>query len=551
MAGILKNIRFLCALLFFMGITDVTKGWSVWSDPELANIEPQKNNHQVKEVSADVGKHRARSSLHPILFELKIAIGKLMFVSGMQNFNLPPGERRSVSLTMNLNDMDLDDINNFLSQPDEMTLLKVSKVMQRIFSPHSPTYKEEAEAWFKDEKTIIETKEQWVQIIFNIIMSCTNKETMLVVTCLIMAVFLVRAMIFGADIRVVIGLFFVAVFFAGFLWNWCYMYQKAVVDQFVKRQQYSKFASSCTPDASFWSFVMNLFGYAPTLDECTEFYRATSIDPLIMVPPTIALSETISMFVIHPAVLMADSMQKITRILFGNQIWGMYIGTPIVMLVFGGMFLFMFIMFTGRRIKIKLMYIGEFEVGSQFETFYHHLPSTKYAQIKEGPEESKAQKTIPITSQSSASTTTDASNGNTETNSSSNRPASSNPTTASQNPSTSTCKVGHSSIFGASGPTCTAGHCSNIQPVSCLSHAHSHCGHHSPTVYQCHPSGNTRHDPFRNHLDDLYRGSKSRVSPLRDLTNHNKGLRQRRGLSNRSEEVEDTFVMFRRRKLSI
>ncbi|KAI5692521.1 hypothetical protein M8J76_007323, partial [Diaphorina citri] len=55
-----------------------------------------------------------------------------------------------------------------------------------------------------------------------------------------------------------------------------------------------------------------------TLDECTEYYRGLEIDPLIMVPPTQALSETITMLIIHPSILMAEAMQKITRILFGK-----------------------------------------------------------------------------------------------------------------------------------------------------------------------------------------------------------------------------------------
>uniref|UniRef100_A0A8D8LV24 Chloride channel CLIC-like protein 1 n=1 Tax=Cacopsylla melanoneura TaxID=428564 RepID=A0A8D8LV24_9HEMI len=604
MAGLLNISWFLFALVLFI---DVTVGWSVWSDPELAVIEPKKNREK-KEVTVEkevtVDKNSRMISSDPTLSEMKIAIGKLMFVSGMQNFNLPPGERRSVALTMNLNDMDLNDINTFLRNPNQMNMMKVAKVMQRIFSPHTSTSKEEK--WFKDEKTIIQSKERWVQIIFNIIISCMNKETMLVVTCLIMAVFIVRAMLFGADIRVVIGLFFVAVFFAGFLWNWSYMYQKAVVDQFVKRQQYSKYASGCIPDGGFWSFVTNLFGYAPTLDECTEFYRATSIDPLIMVPPTIALSETLSMFVIHPAVLMAESMQKITRILFGNQMLGMYIGTPLVMIIFGGMFVFLFIMLTGRRIKFKLMYIGTFEVGSQFENYYHPLPSnrTEHSMIQQKPEDQgptispsadtttnaprpshNANSNTETNSKSSAGTNSKSnaetksncsaetkSNSTSETNSSSTLPCSSNPTTDSQNPSTSTCRVGHSCVSPsvASVPTCSMVSCCGLQPVvnwqqvSCPSYGHTHTG--GPfTGYQFHSSPTRDHiwrnNDFRNQLDTFRNlsseDSRNRMFPLGDVTNHwanvdsMRNLRQRRNVSNKNEQVEDTLVMFRRRKLSI
>ncbi|KAI5748733.1 hypothetical protein M8J76_001532 [Diaphorina citri] len=53
------------------------------------------------------------------------------------------------------------------------------------------------------------------------------------------------------------------------------------------------------------------------------------------------------------------------------MVWGIYFGTPLVMLIFGIMFITFFIILTGRRVRFKIIYLGSLEVGSQFENFYH------------------------------------------------------------------------------------------------------------------------------------------------------------------------------------
>lgn len=78
---------------------------------------------------------------------------------------------------MTLNDVDLKTINTYLEHPTYNNFLSTLVVLDRVFS--AKTYKLGSSKLQDDGvpgSTLMESKERWVQIIFNIIMSCMNKE---------------------------------------------------------------------------------------------------------------------------------------------------------------------------------------------------------------------------------------------------------------------------------------------------------------------------------------------------------------------------------------
>ncbi|XP_035997057.1 chloride channel CLIC-like protein 1 isoform X2 [Fundulus heteroclitus] len=110
---------------------------------------------------------------------------------------------------------------------------------------------------------------------------------------------------------------FAVCFVISIIWNWFYLYQTA----FAKHQndivKMENFNAKCTgvKKIDFWDNLKEFFRTTMTLqdDPCKKYYEVLIVNPLLLVPPTKAISVTITTFITEPLKHLGQGINEFLR----------------------------------------------------------------------------------------------------------------------------------------------------------------------------------------------------------------------------------------------
>ncbi|XP_035997055.1 chloride channel CLIC-like protein 1 isoform X2 [Fundulus heteroclitus] len=110
---------------------------------------------------------------------------------------------------------------------------------------------------------------------------------------------------------------FAVCFVISIIWNWFYLYQTA----FAKHQndivKMENFNAKCTgvKKIDYWDNLKELFRTTMTLqdDPCKKYYEVLMVNPLLLVPPTKAISVTITTFITEPLKHLGQGISEFLR----------------------------------------------------------------------------------------------------------------------------------------------------------------------------------------------------------------------------------------------
>ncbi|XP_054764371.2 chloride channel CLIC-like protein 1 [Lytechinus pictus] len=88
-----------------------------------------------------------------------------------------------------------------------------------------------------------------------------------------------------------------SMFVISLIWNWIYLYQEETIKRYRNAQKYEKIPANCMPHKMTWVQALHEWFTSMTsirTDECFEYHRIYQVDPLFDIPPTRALSVTVS-----------------------------------------------------------------------------------------------------------------------------------------------------------------------------------------------------------------------------------------------------------------
>ena len=158
-------------------------------------------------------------------------------------------------------------------------------------------------------------------------------------------------------------------------WHWSHMYKKALSKKHVALVASSKIPPECFPDELSW--YRTLWNSRSAEAKCAEYHEALLVDPLWEVSPTMAISETISKFVLQPLEHFGDSLGKFFSSLTRNLTWTDYM--TVLPFVFGALNLCLIMIF-GYRVRLPC-FLGSLEP--------HHRPVEPRSQQLQSPERLK------------------------------------------------------------------------------------------------------------------------------------------------------------------
>ncbi|XP_030290129.1 chloride channel CLIC-like protein 1 [Sparus aurata] len=115
------------------------------------------------------------------------------------------------------------------------------------------------------------------------------------------------------------GRLFGACFFVSIIWNWFYLYKTAFAEHQNKMAQMDDIGEKCSGLKKFdWTDnLKEFFRSTITLkdDPCKKYYEAIFVNPILLVPPTKALSVTIVTFLTEPLKHIGEGISDFLRAL--------------------------------------------------------------------------------------------------------------------------------------------------------------------------------------------------------------------------------------------
>ncbi|XP_030289496.1 chloride channel CLIC-like protein 1 [Sparus aurata] len=127
-------------------------------------------------------------------------------------------------------------------------------------------------------------------------------------------------------------------FFVSFIWNWFYLYKTAFAEHQNKMAQLYHIGEKCSGLKKFdWTdSLKEFFRSTFTLqdDPCKEYFEAIFVDPLLLVPPSKALSVTIVTFFTEPLKHIGEGISDFLRALLKDLPVTLHIPVMLMLAVF-------------------------------------------------------------------------------------------------------------------------------------------------------------------------------------------------------------------------
>jgi len=129
------------------------------------------------------------------------------------------------------------------------------------------------------------------------------------------------------------------------VWHWGHMYKKAVLKKHIALMDSHSIPPECYNDKGWKSYF---FG---SNKKCAEYHEALLVDPLWEVTPTMAVAETITVFVVQPMEKIGEHLGKFFSGLTSQLSWLSTL--PVLLFVFM-LIMMIFVMMFGYHIRLPL-----------------------------------------------------------------------------------------------------------------------------------------------------------------------------------------------------
>ena len=99
------------------------------------------------------------------------------------------------------------------------------------------------------------------------------------------------------------------------VWHWGHLYKKAMLKKHVALMASSHIPAECFQEKGWWGFISR------SNQKCIEYHEALLVDPLWEVTPTMAVAETLFVFVMQPLEQIGLHLGKFFSALVSTQSW--------------------------------------------------------------------------------------------------------------------------------------------------------------------------------------------------------------------------------------
>ncbi|XP_011613236.2 chloride channel CLIC-like protein 1 isoform X1 [Takifugu rubripes] len=142
-----------------------------------------------------------------------------------------------------------------------------------------------------------------------------------------------------------LGRLFVLCFFVSIIWNWFYLYKIAFAEHQKNMAKLEGISGKCTglKNYNWYDNLKELYRSTWTLqdDPCKKYYEVIYVNPLLLVPPTKAMSVTIVTVITEPLKHLGEGISDFIRALFKDLpvTWQIVVFPTIVLLILAFMYL--------------------------------------------------------------------------------------------------------------------------------------------------------------------------------------------------------------------
>lgn len=144
------------------------------------------------------------------------------------------------------------------------------------------------------------------------------------------------------------------------LWNWIYLYQEESIKRYRNAQQYDDIPANCMPHKMSWIQTLQEWFRSMSsvqTDACFEYHRLFLVDPLFDIPPTRALSFTLSVMVVDPMKYIGRAVSEFHAEIFRDLPLWAALPALFSCYVFGFIFVYAYIAAPRRRFVGEPNYI--------------------------------------------------------------------------------------------------------------------------------------------------------------------------------------------------
>ena len=141
------------------------------------------------------------------------------------------------------------------------------------------------------------------------------------------------------------------------VWHWGHLYKKAMLKKHVALMSSTQIPAECFKEKeAWWNFISG-----STNQKCIEYHEALLVDPLWEVTPTMAVAETLVVFVMQPMEKIGLHLGKFFTALLSTQSWFTMI--PVLVFAFV-LFFLLFIMIFKYQVRLPFL-MATFEPHTQ------------------------------------------------------------------------------------------------------------------------------------------------------------------------------------------
>ncbi|XP_043211913.1 uncharacterized protein LOC122376200 [Amphibalanus amphitrite] len=203
--------------------------------------------------------------------------------------DVQPAERETFQLRGRISEVQVLRLRQFLTGSDHISLVETDAILEDIF----------ADSEF--ESLLTEGQPRWLRQLRQLIPDVSTELVPLLLTVLLGSWLLV-ALLFGKSWTYVLSRMLVLVLVASFFWHWNHLYVRALAERHLQLNP----PEGCEKGDRGWTdgllhYVRGLVSFVKTEDKCREYYMRLHVDPFSEVSPGMALAETLTKMVLHPA----------------------------------------------------------------------------------------------------------------------------------------------------------------------------------------------------------------------------------------------------------
>ncbi|XP_076313702.1 uncharacterized protein LOC143226527 isoform X1 [Tachypleus tridentatus] len=229
---------------------------------------------------------------------LKRLVNKLL--NKFKPFDFKLKNSREIQINVRLSSNYIEAFNLFVEYPDKY-IYELDQNLSELISRSTVS-----------EQHVI--KESWLEFVYRVIWL---SELTIPVLCFFGFVLLKVHFMNKSWFQIIVRSLAI-IFIVSFCIDWIYLYKVQLAKKHASLSHGSVPEECSTSDMTWWQSLKAWFKSGLTVEEnpCEKYYKSILVDPFWEVTPLMALSESISKFVLHPAGLLGTHIGRFTRLLY-------------------------------------------------------------------------------------------------------------------------------------------------------------------------------------------------------------------------------------------